>query len=166
MELFGYERVRFCTNVGNTVLCRRDCFVEDCERYGGNVLIQSRLNNTAGYLRRVVLWPAVKVVKLVTWRVNRSGGVVQYLSLCLNPWDIARLLTNHGGQQLSLVRCNKNEYWHCLWCGVYDELAETISFSTYLTRVRDALCIYWVEMVTVSTESQDENSPSFWIKVE
>jgi hypothetical protein len=38
--------------------------VEDCDRYGGNDLIQSRLNNTVGYLRRVVLWPAVKVVQV------------------------------------------------------------------------------------------------------
>ena len=30
--------------------------MEDCERYGGNVLIKGRLNNTVGYLRRVVLW--------------------------------------------------------------------------------------------------------------
>jgi len=40
--------------------------VEDCERYGGNVLINRRLNITVRYLRPVVLWPAVKVVKLVT----------------------------------------------------------------------------------------------------
>ena len=30
------------------------------------MLIQSRWNNTFGYLRRVVLWPAVKAVNLVT----------------------------------------------------------------------------------------------------
>lgn len=35
--------------------------MEDCERYGGHVLIQSRLNGTVGYLRHVVLRPAVKV---------------------------------------------------------------------------------------------------------
>lgn len=95
--------MRFCTNAGNMVLCRRYCFVEFCEGYGGKVLIQSRLINTVGYLRRVVLWSTVKVVKLFSWRVNRSGVVVQCLSLCLDPWDIARLLTHHGGRQLSSV---------------------------------------------------------------
>ena len=40
--------------------------MDDCEEYGGNSLIQSSLNNTVGYLRHVVLWPAVKVVKLDT----------------------------------------------------------------------------------------------------
>jgi hypothetical protein len=40
--------------------------MEECEEYGVNVLIKGSLNNAAGYLRHVLLWPAVKVVKLVT----------------------------------------------------------------------------------------------------
>jgi hypothetical protein len=40
--------------------------VVECEEYCGNVLIQGSVNNKVGYLRNVVLWPAVKVVKLVT----------------------------------------------------------------------------------------------------
>ena len=30
------------------------------------MLVQSRLNNAFGYLRHVVLWPTVEVVKFVT----------------------------------------------------------------------------------------------------
>ena len=96
--------MRFCTDVGNMVLCRRDC-----ESYGGYVLIQSRLNNTAGYLRQFVCYGQRR--KLLRWlREGSTGlvGVVQYLTLCLDPWDITRILTHHGGQQLSLILTKMN----------------------------------------------------------
>jgi hypothetical protein len=37
-----------------------------------------------------------------------SGVAVQYLFLYINPWDIARLLTHRGRQQLSLVLTKMN----------------------------------------------------------
>jgi hypothetical protein len=38
------------------------------------------------------------------------------LNLCLDPWDISRLLIHHGGQQLSLIFTSMNIGTVCVRC--------------------------------------------------
>jgi hypothetical protein len=57
--------------------------------------------------------------KLLSWIRAGSNvlvGFVPCLSLCLNPWDIARLLIHYGGQQLRLILTKMNIGTVCVRC--------------------------------------------------